>query len=299
MSRIQVESADRVVEVVTNSKDLIKMLQEESIPRTIIPGMEITSGKSTDFTLNINVGNEEGIHMDSNTLHINYPRGKRIPKYPFAYALFYAFNRAYQEADIYHLHGSAISKDGQGLLILGHEDYGKSRISLKLCLDYGFTLNGDETILVGPNLNVIEGGNLIQISRDKLKHYFPDKNIVPKEFNEERDKLVLDSKDLGIFGKPGSKISKIIYGHVCPYTPRFVQLEEGDAKRRIFEAVSENIRGHGYVLFDINNAYPSLDTEALSKKRVSFVNRFVNSGISVYNARDNLENICGKIAGLC
>ena len=185
------------------------------------------------------------------------------------------------------------------VLVLGHEDYGKSRIALKLCLDYGFALNGDETILIDNSRKVISGGHLVQMSKDKINCYFLEKKIDKKEFNSERDKVILDSKDLNIFALPGSEIKYIFYGHVCPYAPRFVSVEEGDARRRFFENVSENIRGHGYALLDIDSPYPSLDTMDLAKKRMTFVKGFIKDNrTKVYTIRDDLENICEKISGV-
>lgn len=85
---------------------------------------------------------------------------------------------------------------------------------------------------------------------------------------------------------------------VCsaPYAPRFVPIEEGDARRRFYENITENIRGHGYILLDINSPYPSLDTEELGKRRIEFVKNFVNEKrLKTYTIRDSLENICKKI----
>ena len=170
---------------------------------------------------------------------------------------------------------------------------------MKLCLDYGFKLNGDEVIIIdSKNGNIVEAGNLIQMSTDKLAHYFPKRKINQLEFNSERDKVVLDSQDLGIHELPGPGIQKVFYGHVCPYAPRFVPLEEGYARRRFYENITENIRGHGYILLDINSPYPSLDTEELGRRRVEFVKDFVNEErLKTYAIRDSLENICKKING--
>lgn len=302
MRELQIESANQVVRVSTNSDRLVKIIREDIAPRTIIPGMNLVSGRAPNFTLVVDSNSKkEGIDLDkkSRVLSIHHKPETTIPKYPLIYALFYTFNRAYQEAGIYPVHGSAISKNGKGVLVLGHEDYGKSRIALKLCLDYGFTLNGDETILMDNSRRVISGGQLVQMSKDKINYYFPNKKIAKKEFNEERDKEILDSSYLGFFNLPGSEIKHIFYGHVCPYAPRFVSVEEGDARRRFFENVSENIRGHGYALLDIDSPYPSLDTTNLAKRRMAFVKDFIRGDkIKVYTVRDNLENICTKILGV-
>lgn len=303
MKKLQIESAGQIVNVLTNSDRLVRIIEEDIIPRTIIPGFNLTSGKPYQFTLFLDSqSRKEGIELDegAKTLCIYHKPETIIPKYPLAYALFYTFNRVYQEVGIYHLHGSAVSRNGKGVLILGHEDYGKSRIALKLCLDHRFSLNGDEGVLVNHEKRVINGVHLVQMSKDKIKHNFPDKRINKQGFNEERDKIILDSKEIGIFSLPRSKISYIFYGHVCPYSPRFVSIEEGDARRKFFENASENIRGHGYALLDIDSPYPSLDTEDLAKKRMAFVKDFIKAGqIEVYTIRNTLENICKNISEVC
>jgi len=300
MKATYIKSAGKVVRVDTNLDSFLEVLSGDSIPATVMPGLKVIESSSPDFRLIIDGKSEkQGIELDEaqRTLQIHHREQTQIPRYPLIYSLAYVFNRVYQEGGLFQLHGSAVSRDGEGALILGHEDYGKSRIAMKLCLDFGFKLNGDEKILLDEqSRSIIEGTSLVQMSRDKILYYFPDKRIDNGDFNAERDKVIVDSSDLGIYQQPGHPIRKVFYGHVCPYVPRFVSIEEGDARRKFYENLTINIRGHGFVLLDIDCPYPSLDTPDLGRKRVAFTKDFVKDGnLETYIIRDSLENICDQI----
>jgi hypothetical protein len=304
MKTLYAKSAGQTIGIHTNSNFLIDfLLSEDNLKKTVIPGFHLIEEGKPQLNLVVDgKSNMECIKFDKleRTLLIEHKSSTNIPKYPLIYAISYVFNKVYQENGLYQLHGSAISNENSGIIILGHEDYGKSRIAMKLCLDYGFNFNGDEKVIINSqDGNVIEACSLIQISADKLNYYFPGGKISGLEINSERDKIILNSRDLWINKLPGPKIKNIFYGHVCPDVPRFVKVEEGDARRRFYENITESIRGQGYVLLDINSAYPSLDTEFISRKRVKFVKDFVDERkLSTYIVRDSLEGICNKINNL-
>jgi len=301
MGSINVESVGQVVRVNTNSQKLEDILERSIIPSTIIPGYNIGVKRAPEFELFIEENSfKRGIFLDKDKkqLKISYTSTLPISPYPFTYSLFYVFNKLYQEDGLFYLHGSAISRDGKGALLLGCEDWGKSRVALKLCLDYGFKLNGDEGLIFNPHKRkIIEGVKLIQMSKDKIDRYFSNSLLIAKkEFNTERDKVILDSTDLGIFKVPGEEIDLIFYTHICPDVPRFVKIEEGDARRKFFEKISENIRGHGYILLDIDTPYPSLDSPGLSEKRATIVKNFIKDDkLQTYFIRNSLDKLCEKI----
>jgi len=301
MIEVFTESAGQIVRVNTNAKNLERELVSGTIAPTVIPGYKVTERKESGFNLIVDVeSSQNNIRLDEGgrSLIISSKESGELPRYPLLYSLFFVFNRLYQENGLYHLHGSSVSRGGKSILLLGPEDYGKSRIALQMCFENGFKLNGDEKMVIDSKLGrVIEGGNLVQMSEEKIRHYFSRLSIHEKDKNIERDKSVFDAEELGIFKLPGDQVKMIVYGHVCPYVPRFVKLEEGYARRKFYECLSENIRGHGHVLMDLDSSFPSLDTDKLAMRRVEFTKKFISdSAVTAYSARDSLENISYKLS---
>lgn len=47
------------------------------------------------------------------------------------------------------LHGAAVEKNGQGMLLLGKQGSGKTSLCLELCRNYGYSIVGNDLVLVG------------------------------------------------------------------------------------------------------------------------------------------------------
>ena len=295
-----INSAGRIIAVSTNSKRIENLLNNSFVSKTIIPSYCIVEDGKPDFQIYLKEGEKRTkfrLDLTKRLAEISIPEKKAISDYQFSYFLLYLFQRLYQENDMYYLHGSYVSKGKAGTLLLGGEDSGKSRVALKLCLTYNFVINGDECLVFdNKTRRVIAGSSLMQMSKEKLDYFFSNENIHLAASNRERQKEILNTREMGLYSEVSEPITRVFYVHLNPYIPRFIELEPFDAQLSLYRDMSEDIRGVGYALLNLNKPLPSLDTYKLAKKRFRVVCDLVKEGIKVYSIRGNLEEICRTIS---
>lgn len=201
-----------------------------------------------------------------------------------------------QKAGRFLLHGSAVVRDGDCVVITAPSEGGKTTLALDLCLKHGFTLLANDQVLVGLETGeptVIRGDAFFNLRLSSLLEYSPElaKRVfggTPENGDPARIKKIVDPISLGVQAgtgpftitryilvklEPGAR--KLVWSDLaleCDYEAMFL------AKIAMFEELSRLIRGSGFTPLDerldlVDVFIPSLDSPALVRSRVQFIRR--------------------------
>lgn len=74
------------------------------------------------------------------------------------------------------LHGAAVERDGQAVLLLGHAGAGKTSAALVLCREQGFRLLGNDLVVVGgvDDARAVAGTTHLRLRRSAVERCIPD-----------------------------------------------------------------------------------------------------------------------------
>lgn len=187
-----------------------------------------------------------------------------------------------QQEGIYTVSGSAISKNGNGILILGSiSGLGKTTLALNMCYSLGYKFIGDEKILLQED-NIIGGIKTIQFNKAWL-----DESI-PKDFEQ---KLSIEDKT--------TKISLIIQPSISKDSSS-LEIEKWDILKtnfHLYEELTRKIRGISRRISNYNYPLVSIDTENISLLRSEFSNK-ISKSADTYSIKGNLNNVMERINSL-
>jgi len=202
------------------------------------------------------------------------------------------------------IHAAAVSKNGKGILILGKQGSGKTSITLELCRKYGYSLVGNDLVLVGlqRDLGYLYGGTKIfRLRVTTIKDYNKDlKKFFKPNNNDEWTQIALIEPDKiqVLIEKSIVPIHAIYYVHLYPPDHNFVVGEVDKLFSRIYlyQIFSEYIRGSAIIPLigedlRFSDYIPSLDTRDAFEKRIRFINWIINN--------KNYKYIAGALADIC
>jgi len=202
------------------------------------------------------------------------------------------------------IHAAAVSKNGKGILILGKQGSGKTSITLELCRKCGYSLVGNDLVLVGlqRDLGYLYGGTKIfRLRVTTIKDYNKDlKKFFKPNNNDEWTQIALIEPDKiqVLIEKSIVPIHAIYYVHLYPPDHNFVVGEVDKLFSRIYlyQIFSEYIRGSAIIPLigedlRFSDYIPSLDTRDAFEKRIRFINWIINN--------KNYKYIAGALADIC
>lgn len=202
------------------------------------------------------------------------------------------------------IHAAAVSKNGKGILILGKQGSGKTSIALELCRKHGYSLIGNDLVLVGikEDVGYIYGGTKVfRIRSTTIKDYNKDlKRFFEPSSNDEWTHIsIIKPKEIQIsIEKSIVPISAVYYVHLYPPNSGFIEKDVDRLFSRIYlyQIFSEYIRGSSIIPLvgknlKFSNYIPSLDTKNAFEKRTKFINWIINS--------KNYKYIAGSIKDIC
>lgn len=202
------------------------------------------------------------------------------------------------------IHAAAVSKNGKGFLILGKQGSGKTSITLELCRNHGYSLVGNDLVLVGMqnNTGYLYGGTKIfRIRATTVKDYNSDLNTFFKysDSDEWTQIAVINPEEIDVqIEKLPTKIHGIYYVHLYPSNYNLLTKEVDRLFSRVFlyQVFSEYIRGSAIIPLvgkdlRFSDYIQSLDTKDNFQKRIKFINWIINN--------DNYKYVSGSLGDIC
>lgn len=249
-----------------------------------IPSVDITVDENTksSFVLVVKDNNKLSFTLKDNQAFLDgiYKTDYNIND--LVTVIDYCLEYKRQQEGIYTVSGSAVSKNGKGILILGSiSGLGKTTLALNLCYSQGYKFIGDEKILLQEN-NIIGGIKTIQFNKAWL-----DVSI-PKDFEQ---KLSIEDKT--------TKISLIIQPSISKDSSS-LEIEKWDILKtnfHLYEELTRKIRGISRRISNYNYPLVSIDTESISLLRSGFSSK-ISKSTDAYSIKGNLNDVLEKINSL-
>lgn len=219
-----------------------------------------------------------------------------------------------QRAGRYLLHGSAVTREGRGILFVGPSGAGKTIAALDLCLRHGCKFFANDQVVVGdvegvPSL--LYGDGLVNLRRATLARY--DSSLAARFFRDDADrpsatpwsdKVCVEPGAIGLTRAPAGSpapIAALLLPRLDAFAthPEVAGLKSGNVdttfqiKSMLYQEMSTFLRGASIVPFDRQLALtdlviPSCDTRETASRRASFLNR-VFDRCEVSMVRGDLE----------
>lgn len=265
MNKIYLNNYNFLCEVLFESAELFNLVRNSEFWKVYSPDLHMTTEiLKPDFQIFVDSKFIE-VSIFNNVLQI--PSENILPEDVIT-IVDYVYEAQRNANGIYTLNSSVcVYQDLEGIIFFGGSTaMGKTTLVRYMSSEDNFSMYSDDKVLIDlNNLKIINGSKYIHLNKTSLI----------TEFNETKDHVVLkDDKN-----NNNIKISLFVYGYL---TPSFSEHEIWSKEKfvwHIYEAVTKRIRG---VTRRINNgllALPSLDTQALSRKRI----------IDIHNLCDNVQ----------
>ena len=194
----------------------------------------------------------------------------------------YCLEYSRQLENIYTVSGSAISKNGEGILILGSTSgLGKTTLALNMCYSQGFKLIGDEKILL-MDASIIGGIKSVQFNKEWLNE------SVPKDVNQ---KLLMENEI--------AKISLIVQPSISKNSTG-LEIEKWDQIKtdfHMYEELTRKIRGISRRISNYTYPLASIDNETIALSRSKFAEK-ISKSVDTYSIKGNLEEVVQRVNSL-
>lgn len=254
--------------VVEGSLSLFKSLISFDFFRKYIPDSQLIELNEDEKDVGLTV-------IDSvNDLDFSFDRGHGILKCfvdrnisleAVIVVIDYCLEYQRQKNGVFCIHGSAVSLDGKGILILGGvSGLGKTTLALNLCLKHNAKFIGDDKVLVSREGFIVGGAKKIEFNKTALFS-----SVGAELNNKDIDKLqeIIQIEDTKI------QISVVVQPSIFLGSNfEFEKWDVSKASFHFYEELSRKIRGTSKRIS--NSTYPldSLDTKEIALMRSDFVN---------------------------
>lgn len=292
------------VNIYSEDSRIVELLSGDFTP--FIPEWRIEKHETKNYpSLECVFGDQQEIEANGNSSFFisgsfeEFAESKTIP-----YFIHYILESERAKNGKATIHAAAVSKNGKGILILGKQGSGKTSITIELCRKYGYSLIGNDLVLVGiqKNIGYLYGGTKIfRIRATTINDYNKDLERFFKHGDNDEWTRIAIIKPEGIqvaTEKSIVPIHAVYYVHLYPLNHNFVVKEVDRIFSRIYlyQIFSEYIRGSAIVPLvgknlRFSNYLPSLDTKNAFKKRTELINWIINN--------KNYKYIAGALADIC
>lgn len=209
------------------------------------------------------------------------------------------------------LHGAAVEKGGQGILLLGKQGSGKTSLCLELCRKYGYSLVGNDLILVGLSDGgafLYGGTKVFRLRRATIAHHNMDlKHLFDKKSScdDWTSVVVIKPNALGVTVAPKPvPICKVAHVHLLNdvnaqlYTAR---VEKMFSRLFLHEETSRYIRGVCFPMFvgqtfEYGPYVPSLDCADFHENRKKLISWIENHSSYGY-VSGSIDKLCAYLTG--
>ncbi len=212
------------VNIYADSKEFLHLLRKRGL-YSYIPGWHVSFSKDRKnirSTLYLRSSDTAAIRLKKRfalvtgkTEELSY--GDTIP-----YLIQYLTERERMKRSRFTIHGAAVAKDGNGILILGKQGSGKTSVAITLCREYGYNLVGNDLVTIGTEGNVghlYNGTKVFRLRMSTIKHYNRDLRRFFLTSTKGKDEWTTTASirpvALGIgIQKSPVPIKKIVYVHL-------------------------------------------------------------------------------------
>lgn len=235
----------------------------------------------------------------------NYESGQVL-----AYLGFWMMEAQKQAESMFTMHSSALTIEGQGVLLLGHSGSGKTSILLGLGSKYDCEVVSNDLTVVGykpegDEMTLIDGTKEIGLRLASVKTRFPGLVDLFPQSNQSpwETKIAVTPEAVGIRSATGQKklmAAFLIHLDSQEDYPLLAHKTKGiDIRYILYEDMSRIVRGNAISLFGADDQIlgytPSLDNLDLHQKRVAAIECLLGK-IGVWNiSGGNLDQICQAI----
>ncbi|MFH8120247.1 MAG: hypothetical protein QXS37_05595, partial [Candidatus Aenigmatarchaeota archaeon] len=272
MKRIIISSVGEKILFSTNINSVYDLMTS-IYPARIIPDYEVLEFCKDD-TSEVN-GYIEYLYGEPKEL-VKFPKIRTYVKdYSLAETSFLTLQlleRLWEEKNLYCVEASAVSKNNKGILIIGRERSGKTRLALELYKE-GFDFISNENTVISPLNNTILGGskviNIKPFYFDEIGEEFK-KLAIEQKTNDRNYRTYLIDLRKRERTKTTSKISLIIEPFIYPYkvsSGLVSEIQEFYVKNNLINLPIFLMRGAYICLNKFNYFGKSIDTEKLARKR--------------------------------
>lgn len=303
MKRIIISSVGKKILFSTDINSVYDLMTS-IYPARIIPDYEVLEFREDNIS-EVN-GYIEYLYGESKEL-VKFPKVTTyVKKYSLAETSFLTLQlleRLWEEENLYCVEASAVSKNNKGILIIGRERSGKTRLALELYKE-GFDFISNENTVISPLNNTIVGGSKVV----NVKPFYFDeideeikKLAIEQESDEKNYKTYLIDLRKNERSKTTSKISLIVEPFIYPYkvsSGLVSELQEFYVRNNLINLPVFLMRGAYVCLNKFNYFGKSIDTEELGRKRCDlFFNKF-DATIPKFSIMGDIEYVKNKVIEL-
>jgi len=260
----------------------------------------------TALSLKCVFGRQKAIKADGNgNFFISGPLEEFAEAHTIPYFIHYILESERAKKGKATIHAAAVSRNKKGVLILGKQSSGKTSITLELCRKHGYSLIGNDLVLVGikeNSGNLYGGTKIFRIRATTIKDYNKDLGRFFK-FAENDDEwtnitIIKPEKIQVATEKSIVPIHAIYYVHLYPPNHSFITKEVDRLFSRIYlyQIFSEYIKGSAIIpligeKLEFSNYLPSLDNKTVFNKRIKFIKWIINN--------KHYKYIAGALTDIC
>lgn len=299
------------IDVYSNSAAVISMLSRGNFVH-IIPEYNCNlershSGYSLYLYLEKDLPFSIGVSGDRKIFEIRGKSKELLQGSTVPYVIHYLLEPQRLEAGQFTIRGAGVSKDGQGLLLLGKSGAGKTSVALEMCRGRGYSLVGNNVVLAGmkdDQAYLYGGEKIFRFRLATLKHYNVDLKWAFGGVEPGADDWMITASVLpSEVGVPLEKnkvsVRMVIYLHLLNDKTASLHIAPVDtlfSRLYLYDIASQYIRGVCTPVlvgktFEYGGYLPSLDKPEYYLQRKKLIDWIINS--------ENYHYIVGPINKIC
>lgn len=242
-----------------STKDISESILNLRFAFNYIPELQIKSVLKVqaegNYFLNINQGKDFDINYENKTLNICI--NDKITTEDIVTLIDYFLEYVRQSLGIYCLHGDAIGKENKGVILFGElSGIGKSTVAATLVNNFGFSLIGDEKVLINEELNILGGIKEVTSNKD-----------IQKPFISENKHHTLSSQ-ISLIVQPITNLNGKLYVDAW---------DKSKAEFHLYEELSRKIRGVSRRVANFTIPVKSIDTYSIALRRSQYCKNLAGS----------------------
>lgn len=281
----------------TNNLSLFEEIINFDFTYKYIPSVQLKKLSSEHiqddfFHLKITDTSEENLHFqfEKTCATLVCSLGLNVNLRDIVSVIDYCLDYVRQGAGVYNIHGSSVTKDDKGIIIIGSiSGLGKTSLALNLCTQHGFKFVGDEKMLISSDGNIIGGAKMIEFNKPGLfKSVNPDLN----------NKKIEDLSKLISIEDASCRLSLVIQPLIV--TGAKLDVEEWPEIKtewHLYEEMSRKIRGISRRISNFSYPLDSIDTFEIAQKRINTA-KHISKQAKGYCIRGDLKSVMSEIINL-
>jgi hypothetical protein len=300
MIELRISSHDATLGINTDDQRVIEYFRNNQMPRTQIPGYEITARKP-DWQI-IHRSSEHGVFgcsSKSKEMHIKGIFRKHTSEHDFTFLSLTALSRIQEEKHRTILHSSAVSDGTKTYILVANRGGGKSILATEFIYKRGMTLISGETTLLNES-QVLAGTTVLSNRVPCVAQKYP-------ELLEEKDRGHVENYDAKCYlpetfaskkAPLPQNIAGLYFITVSDDTPR-LQRSLMPMYAGVYELLSNSsayISGIGHTVMNFSQPHPDLETRQLRQNRLRLLRELMEN-VKMEELRGTVNQIADYVCG--